>query len=165
MLARDLITIIIGLPSMAKVYRGKGGKKKYDWMENHVKLKWVGTDGPSSDSSANQYGDSAYIDVAQHLSLLNRKLIRQGQIFRITNLRVFSQQTTEQLRFKVSVIPRTWMTRNSWVKAKALFDEMNAVAAQNVGGPSVFPKWHDFKVYMDRPQNAGQPCIRRLHCK
>lgn len=141
-----------------KVYKGRDGKKKYNWMETHVKLKWVGSDGPSSNSSAAQYGDSAYIDVAQHLSLLNRKLIRQGQLFRITNFRLFTQQTTEQLRFKLSVIPRTWMTRNAWVKSKALFDEMNALAAQNVGGSSVYPKWHDYKVYMDSSHRL-QPAV------
>ena len=130
---------------MVKTYRGNNGKTKYDWFENHVKLRWNEAEGVSASS----FADSLYIDVAQHLSAINRKMVAQGQIFRISNMRLWSHHTAEQLRFKVGIIPRTWMTRNSYVKAKALWDEMNALATTNVGGSSVYPKWHDFKVYMD----------------
>ena len=128
----------------AKLYTGRDGKKKYDWTEMSVKLKWEG-----ASSSSSPYSDSLYIDTFQMLSMINHKLIPQGQLARIKNFRIFSQHVAEQLRFKVGVIPRTWMTRNAWVKSKAMFDEMNALAAANVGGESVYPKWHDYKVYMN----------------
>ena len=130
--------------------RGKG-HKKYEWFENHVKLKWTADDNDDGGPEmANQpYSDSVYIDVAQCLSLLNRKLVRQGQIFRIRNMRFYTNDTSPNSTIKVGVIPRTWVTRNAWVKAKALWDKMNALAAEDVSGTAIYPKWHDFKVYMD----------------
>jgi len=120
--------------------RGKG----YQWLESHVKLKW--TTAGSSDSP---YSDSVYIDTAQCLSLLNRKLVRQGQIFRIRNMRFFTNDTSPNATIKVGVIPRTWVSRNSWVKAKALWDKLNRQVTEDVGRRSIYPKWHDFKVFMD----------------
>lgn len=118
--------------------------KKYDWMETHVKLKWT-----EAGASASPYSDSVYIDVANCLSQLNRKLIRQGQLFRIKNFRAYTNDTAPQATIKVGVIPTNWVSRNSWVKAKALWDEMNALGSANIGGMSMYPKYHDFKVYMD----------------
>jgi hypothetical protein len=126
------------------VYKGRDGKKKYEWMENKINVLW-----DSAAASGSPYSDSLYIDVAALLSAQNRKLVRQGQIFRIKNFRVFTKDTTDEWSFKIGVLPKTWMTRNAWVKAKALWDEMNAMAASNLGGSSIYPKWHDFKVYMN----------------
>ena len=58
---------------MARVRKVKKGKK-YDWMQTSVKLKWT-----EAGSSSSPYSDSVYVDVAQCLSNLNRKLVRQGQ--------------------------------------------------------------------------------------
>lgn len=122
----------------------KSHARSYDWTENHVKLKWS-----TAHMGTSPYSDSVYIDVAQCLSLLNRKLIRQGQIFRIRNMRFYTNDTTPNSTVKVGVIPRTWVTRNAWVKAKALWDKMNRTVTEDIGRRSVFPKWHDFKVHMD----------------
>lgn len=128
---------------MARVRKVKKGKK-YDWMQTSVKLKW--TEAGASDSP---YSDSVYVDVAQCLSNLNRKLVRQGQLFRIRNLKAYTNDTSPSVTLKVGSIPTTWVTRNAWVKAKALWDEMNAVASKDVSGMAIYPKYHDFKVYMD----------------
>ena len=120
------------------------GKTKYRWMENHVKLKWI-----TAHMGTSPYSDSVYIDTAQCLSLLNRKLVRQGQIFRIRNMKFFTNDTSPNSTIKVGVIPRNWVSRNAWVKGKALWDELNATAAADVGASSIYPKWHDFKVHMD----------------
>lgn len=122
----------------------RGSKGSYTWLENHVKLKW-GTAG----SASSPYSDSVYVDVAQCLSLLNRKLIRQGQLFRIRNMRIYTNDTSPNATVKVGVIPRNWVTRNAWVKAKALWAKMNSTVTEDISGPLVYPKWHDFKVFMD----------------
>tara|TARA_Y100001970_G_scaffold51931_1_gene65637 strand:+ start:796 stop:1791 length:996 start_codon:yes stop_codon:yes gene_type:complete len=125
-------------------------KMTNDWIENRVVLKWTGASASSGD-----YADSAYIDVAEVLSALNRKLIRQGQLFRIRNFRIFSKDTTDNdLVYSVGIVPRTYATRNAWVKAKALWDQMNAMALNN-GTITAMPKWHDFKVYMDSGHAVG----------
>lgn len=127
-------------------------KKKYDWMQKRISLEWSTADMTNSDSD---YADSLYIDVAQCLSILNRKLVRQGQLFRISNMQVFTDEkdsdSNDDYRLKVGTLPTNWVTRNAWVKSKALFDEMNMMASENIGSASTFPKWHDFKVYY----NAG----------
>lgn len=139
---------------MARVrkYRGKKSKS-YDWMQTHVNLKWT-----TAGTDASPYADSVYIDVAQCLSALNRKLVRQGQLFRIRNMRAYTNDTDPNVTIAVGAIPTTWMTRNAWVKAKALWDEMNDAATTDIGSRSVYPKWHDFKVFMDtnhRTEHAG----------
>lgn len=122
----------------------RGGKGKYEWMENHVKLKWT-----TAGTDSSPYSDSVYFDTAQCLSLLNRRLVRQGQVFRIRNMRFYTNDTSPNVTIKVGVIPRTWVTRNAWVKAKALWDKLNRTASDDVGRRTIYPKWHDFKVFMD----------------
>ena len=132
----------------AKVYRGRDGKKKYEWMATSLEYQVQAT------ASGTPHADSFYIDTARGLSLLNRKLIRQGQLMRIKNLEVWgdtAEGTNQHRRVKVTTIPTNWVSRNSWVKGKAMFDKMNEMALQDVGGSSLLPKYHDFKVYM----NAG----------
>lgn len=130
---------------MARTYRGRNGKKKYDWMQTKLEYQVDAT------ASSSPHADSFYIDVARGLSLVNRKLVRQGQLFRIKGLRVYQADDTDNRRFKVSTVPTNWVARNAWVKAKALWDEMNMMASENVGANSMYPKYHDFKVYF----NAG----------
>lgn len=122
----------------------KGRGRNYQWMENHVKLKWT-----TAGASGTPYSDSVYIDSAECLSLLNRKLIRQGQIFRIRNMRFYTNDTSPNATIKVGVIPRTWVTRNAWVKARALWRKLQRQSTEDIGRRSVYPKWNDFKVFMD----------------
>ena len=125
---------------MARVKRGR--VKKYDWMQTKISFQH------DVANSSTPYSDSLYLDVGRMLSLLNRKLIRQGQLFRISGMRVWTNDS-DTFRFKVSTVPTNWVARNSWVKAKALFDEMNAMSVAQIGGPSAMPRYHDFKVYMN----------------
>ena len=129
---------------MARSKARRMKKKDYDWMQTHVHLKW-----DEAGNSNTPYSDSVYIDTARIASLLNRKLVRQGQLFRIRNLRAYTNDTSPNATLKVGVIPTTWVTRNAWVKAKALWDKMNAMAAEDVSGTAIYPKYHDFKVHME----------------
>lgn len=126
---------------MARVKRGRN--KKYDWMQ--TKLNYQLDLG----ASGGTYGDSVYFDVARGLSLMNRKLIRQGQLFRIKGMRIWSDNDTT-LRFKVATIPTNWVARNAWVKGKALWDKLNATVTEDLQGPVLYPKYHDFKVLMNK---------------
>ncbi len=129
---------------MARMRKSRTGKgKKYEWMENHISLEFTAT------ASSSPYSDSAYIDIAQCLSVLNRKLVRQGQLFRVRNFKVYTDETSNtQMRFKVGVLPTNWVLRNSWVKSRALWNELNAMVSE-ASGQSIYPKWHDYKVYMN----------------
>lgn len=125
---------------MAKLTR-RGGKKKYQWMQTRLSFQ------KQFSASGSPHADSLYIDVAQCLSLMNRKLVRQGQLFRIKGLRIWSDSDLT-FRFKVATAPTNWVTRNAWVKSKALFDQMNAMALAE-GTMAMKGKYHDYRVYLN----------------
>lgn len=113
-------------------------------MEHTIKLKW-----DEAGSSNTPYVDSVYIDVAQCASILNRKLIRQGQMFRIKNMRMYTNDTNPNATIKVGVLPQSWPTFNAYRKARALWHKMNATALENAS-EGLYPKYHDFKVLMNK---------------
>ena len=92
-----------------------------------------------------------YIDLAENLSIVNRKLIRQGQNFAVTGFTLEAQgldpQTPDQALIKLATLPNNWVTHNAWVKARALWSEMRDLVLDD--NPSVVGKWSDFKVLMD----------------
>lgn len=92
-----------------------------------------------------------FIDLAENLSILNRKLIRQGQNFAVTGFTVQSSglnpATPDQALIALSVLPNNWVTHNAYVKAKALWKEMRDLVLDD--NPSVSGTWSDFKVLMD----------------
>ena len=93
--------------------------------------------------------DSVYIDTAQCLSLINRKLVRQGQVFKIKNMRMHSSgASADTLAVSVSALPRTWMMFNAYTKARSLWNRMNLEALDALGTGNM-PKYYDFKVFFD----------------
>lgn len=94
----------------------------------------------------------SYIDLAQSMSAVNRRLYQQGKCYYINRVTMTSTSASQCL---VATLPDTWVTANAWVKAKALWKSMqNRVLKDN---PSVAGKWKDFKVYFDGAhQTAGE---------
>lgn len=124
--------------------RKKGRKSKIQKHENKVALKATGLSGTSG-----TFSDSVFIDVGQCASIINRKLIRQGQMFRIKNMRAYTQDNAPaNVDFRVSVIPRVWPFFNGYRKSRALFHKMNATLTDGLS-PTVYPKYHDYKVLMN----------------
>ncbi len=82
-----------------------------------------------------------YIDLGQCLSLVNRRLYRQGYVYRVESFSWAPSANASVLT--VASVPTTWVTYNAWVKAKALWDKMNRDSSIQ------YPKYHDFKVFMD----------------
>lgn len=89
-------------------------------------------------------GKPLYVDIAQGLSAMNRKLHRQGYIYEIESLKWASGTTGS---CTVGTLPTNWVTRNAWTKAYALWQQMNFKVLQD--NPSVKGTWHDFKVFFD----------------
>lgn len=139
---------------MARVKRGR--VKKYDWMQTKLSFQYTST------ASGSPYADSKYYDLGQCLSLMNRKLVRQGNLFRVKNLRVFTNDD-KTLRFKVATIPTNWVSRNAWVKGKALWDQMNATALAE-GSMTMLPKYHDYKVYMNSAHKSAGTGDNAIPC-
>lgn len=121
-------------------------RKKASRIQKHeskIALKWTG-----ASNSSGTFSDSVYIDVAQCASIMNRKLIRQGNMFRIKNMRFYTQDTTPNVDVRVAVIPRVWPVFNGYRKARALWHKMNASLTDSMS-PTIYPKYHDYKVFMN----------------
>jgi hypothetical protein len=98
-----------------------------------------------------------YIDVAQCLSIVNRKLMSQTKCYGIESLEfdffdARSYVNIDTVRLQADVIPDNWVSMNAYVKGKALWNEMQALVLDD--NPSIPGKWHDFKIFMDSAHRA-----------
>lgn len=98
-----------------------------------------------------------YIDLAESMSIVNRKLNRQQGLHSVLGLSVFVEDTVTGLGVEynvaVSGAPRTWMTRNALVKAEALWMRQQKEALQE--SPTISPRWADFKVWLNEGYRTG----------
>lgn len=128
------------MPRKAKYDWGKTSSSKYQKFETRLTF--------DIDSTADAQ-DSAYIDLAQCLSLTNRKLVRQGQVFRVSGMRFWrSDADVDGYTLSIAALPRTWMMFNSYKKARSLWNQMNLEAIDALGTGNM-PKYYDFKTFFD----------------
>lgn len=98
-----------------------------------------------------------YIDIAKALSIVNRKLYRQGLYYYVNSIEFYDNSNSF---IDVHTLPDNWITRAAHRRGKAIFDEMNAHGMRTAG--NVIPKYHDFKVFMDdlhRQNGSKQPVL------
>ncbi len=100
---------------------------------------------------------ASFIDLAQCLSLVNRKLYRQGRCYYVQHVQWMSagNLAAEKTSSKVTLctLPYNWVSRNAWVKAFSLWNTMQKKVLKD--NPSVQGKWHDFKAFFDTDHVAG----------
>jgi hypothetical protein len=124
----------------AKYDWGRSRSSRYQKFETRMAFKFTNSHGSR---------ESAYIDLAQCLSLINRKLVRQGHVFKVKNFSMWAHDShADDLGYQVSVLPRTWMMFNAYKKARSLWNQMNLEAIDALGTGNL-PKYYDFKVFMD----------------
>ena len=127
----------------AKYDWGRSSNSRYQKFETKLSFKVDTSDG-SSDSK-----DSAYIDIAQCLSLTNRKLVRQGHVFKVKNMLMWTNDSDgDGIMTSVATLPRTWMMFNAYKKARSLWNQMNLEAIDALGSGNL-PKYYDFKTFFD----------------
>jgi len=95
----------------------------------------------SSASSANP----AYIDLARDLSIVNRRLIRQKQIFTVHGGLMKDSGGSELL---FSTVPMTWTSKLAINRSFKMWRQSQKRLHDKTEGFKA-PKWNDFKVYMD----------------
>ena len=91
-----------------------------------------------------------YIDLAKDLSIINRKLIRQKQIFTVMGGIMHDSQGA-QMEFMVA--PHTWTTKLAINRAFKQWRKLQSQTYKRNDGLRA-PKWNDFKVYLDVTHNA-----------
>lgn len=87
-----------------------------------------------------------YVDIALALSIINRRMYRQGCYYYVNSVEFYDNANS---MVDLHTIPDTWITKAAHRRAKGVFDEMNERAARS-GAMSVYPKYHDFKVFMSK---------------
>ncbi len=101
---------------------------------------------------------SVFVDLAHDLSLVNRRLYRQGKHYFIKKITVTSRNTSNGL-FSVSAAPTSWIVEAAWKKAFRLWNQMRKGhgGAPGSGLPrGVTPAtWADFKVYLSDDHRTG----------
>lgn len=91
-----------------------------------------------------------FIDIAQCLSILNRKSYRQGMNYAISNIKFYSNTGTS---IQVKILPNHWCMDNSTTKMFELWKEQRALVLKE--SPSLKAKWSDFKIFMNTDHAAA----------
>ncbi len=101
--------------------------------------------------------DGNYIDLAKDLSVLNRRLYRQGMMYAVKGITVFFDAAGDKDYYNKTItitartIPNTWVTHNAWKKGFRVWkDQQNEY--RKLTSPGLKPRWEDFKVAMDSAQ-------------
>lgn len=106
----------------------------------------------------NQDQGEVYIDIAKCMSLVNRKLYRQQGLWHVHGVCTYADVTdpndalkTVGVPYTVAIAgaPRTWVTRNSLVKAFELWKDQQQKAYRSTGA-AIKPKWQDFKIWLNQ---------------
>lgn len=103
-----------------------------------------------------------YIDLGQSMSMVNRKLYRQQGLWEVLGVQLFAdakvigKSNRSGIPYTVSIsgAPRTWVTRNSLVKAFHAWKDQQDKAIDAAGSADIRPRWQDFKVYLNENHRA-----------
>ena len=94
---------------------------------------------------------NSFVDIAEGLSKVNRKLYRQGMEYAVGKV-TFGYQANPGQILNVSLgaytAGNTWTVHNAWKKAYAHWSAQQRTARRLIG-QSAKPTWEDFKVYLD----------------
>ena len=96
--------------------------------------------------------DTAYLDLSQVASLLNRRFYRQGINWAVAGFKVLSQSTFAG-SVSISKLPNTWVMANAWEKSMRTWMKMNNQALAET--ESVRPRFLDFKIYADAGHHSA----------
>jgi hypothetical protein len=91
-----------------------------------------------------------YIDLAQCLSIVNRRSYRQGMNYAVASIEVFAATGGN---VAVQTIPHTWVADNATTKAYEAWREQRAEVLKEQ--PSLKARWSDFKLFMDATHSTA----------
>jgi len=140
----------------------KGNASKLNPAVRTIRYELTNSGTPGTETSH-------FVDLARDLSILNRRLMRQGREYHIRKIVVVSANTiagtypgavpgTFDVQdagfFSVSVVPSNWVSQKAYQRALKTWNEMNKVASSQISG-QVAGTWADFKVYMSVEHRAA----------
>lgn len=133
--------------------------KKLEPAVRYLRYDLVNSATPNSETSH-------FLDIARDLSMVNRRLMRQGRVYHIKKITVVSRNTPnvratgssppalEAGRISASVIPGSWVSHMAWKRGFKVWQKMYSEASENLSG-DVTGTWSDFKVFMSNDMRSG----------
>lgn len=91
---------------------------------------------------------TSYFDLAQCVSIVNRRFYRQGINFAVADFKVISSSGVTG-SMTLSRIPHTWVAANAWKKAFEHWNKQQKEALAESGATNARAKFSDFKIHMD----------------
>lgn len=94
---------------------------------------------------------TSYIDLAKDLSIVNRRMYRQGMTYVVQDIQLgmsAGMRSTDVYQISFSTMGNSWMVHNAWTKAFRTWQRMQNEYMDGVGA-SLKGKWADFKIYLD----------------
>lgn len=93
------------------------------------------------------------IDIGQCLSLLNRRMYRQGMQYVVEGLELHSDSVVNATIYR---LPETWIVASAWEKVMRAWLEQQDEALEESDRQSLTAKYRDFKIYFNEShQIAG----------
>lgn len=87
-----------------------------------------------------------YIDIAQCLSLVNRRFYRQGMQYALADMEMNADGVVTNLVYR---LPETWVVASAWEKIMRHWLAQQDDAMDNAGLESTVARYRDFKVSLD----------------
>ena len=84
------------------------------------------------------------IDIAQCLSVVNRRFYRQGMNYAVAGIEAYAPTSA---RVALGIIPTTWVADNATTRAYIAWNAQRKQVLDEQ--PSMKSKWSDFKIHMD----------------
>ncbi|AXF52750.1 MAG: putative capsid protein [Cressdnaviricota sp.] len=123
-------------------------KKKLDPAVRYLRYELTNSGTPGNETSH-------YIDLARDLSMVNRRLYRQGRDYHVKKITIVSSNTPSlENRISVATIPSGWPQRNAWKRGFQVWRMMYKNASQNISG-DIEGTWSDFKVYLSNSMRSA----------
>ncbi len=91
---------------------------------------------------------SGYIDLAESLSIANRRAMKQGMTYAIAGIQVFAGSSVTG-RVLVEKLPTSWPVSNAWHKSFAMWKKQQDDVVRESGAQSAVAAFRDFKIYAD----------------
>jgi len=123
--------------------RSRTSAKKMTPAARYLRYELTNSGTPDTETSH-------YLDVMRDLSIINRRLYRQGRCVHIKKITIVSSNTPNGgNRVSFGVIPDTWVSRAAWKRGKDTWMNMMKDATKQISG-DIQGTWSDFKVNLSR---------------
>lgn len=125
----------------------RGNRKHIAPITLSYRLGQTGQIASGTSTTGNQY-----IDLAQGLSIVGRKLYRQGKCYYISSISLVQHNggasAAQTGTVEIATLPNTWWVSNAWVKSFAAWSQMRKQVLEET--PSLKARWADYKVFLNK---------------